>query len=433
MLSVIIPVYNERRTLGRLLARVSRALPDVGKEILIVDDCSTDGTREWLRANFAEGHVAASGIEIDPSGQVVLTPPGNGPGIVVRVEYHERNLGKGGALQSGLAAATGDVFVIQDADLEYDPEDWSEMYDLIAVRKVADVVYGSRFYGRPHRSLNFHHYLGNRLISLLFNALYNQTLTDIEVCYKMFSREVRDSLHLTCNDFGVEVQISAQISSARRWRIYELGIRYFGRTYEEGKKINWTGWAQGAVVRAAISISAGLRSVRDRLPRCCRSRVFSLGFFVLLLAVFAASPVTTSYDSRWSIHTAMSFAHGQGGDLTEYLPIIEQEHSMPSNIPMVGPVRAIPSAPLCWPCRLSSCHRGSARHLPKTCEPASRFRTEQLIASIIGAAAAVIFFWVIFSQFQSLAIALASTFIFAFARRYGRRRRARSGSTVRWS
>jgi len=239
MLSIIVPVYNERLTLGQVLAQVSHALPEVGKEIVIVDDCSTDGTREWLRSNFAAASQAASGIEADPSGNLVMTPPGQGPGVVVRVRYHERNLGKGGAVQSGLASATGDVFVVQDADLEYDPEDLAQMYDLIAIRKVADVVYGSRFYGSPHRSLYFHHYLGNRLISLLFNLLYNQTLTDIEVCYKMFSREVKDSLAITCNDFGFEVQFSAQVSLARRWRVYEVGIRYFGRTYEEGKKIDW--------------------------------------------------------------------------------------------------------------------------------------------------------------------------------------------------
>jgi glycosyltransferase involved in cell wall biosynthesis len=241
MLSVIIPVYNERHTLGPVLARVARALPNVGKEIIIVDDCSTDGTREWLHSNFAEDSHTGYGIEIDGSSRVVIAPPGLGPGItvVVRVVYHERNLGKGGAIRSGLAIATGDVFVIQDADLEYDPEDWREMHDLIVVRRVADVVYGSRFYGRPHRSFYFHHYLGNRLISLLFNALYNQTLTDVEVCYKMFSREVKDSLRLTCNDFGFDIEISAQISLAGHWRIYEIGVRYFGRTYAEGKKISW--------------------------------------------------------------------------------------------------------------------------------------------------------------------------------------------------
>jgi glycosyltransferase involved in cell wall biosynthesis len=122
---------------------------------------------------------------------------------------------RGGALHTGLAVATGDVIVIQDADLEYDPQDWQEMYDLIAVRKVADVVYGSRFGGRPHRCFYFHHYLANRVICALFNLLYNQTLTDIEVCYKMFTRAVKERLNLTCNDFGFEVQISAQIARAK--------------------------------------------------------------------------------------------------------------------------------------------------------------------------------------------------------------------------
>ncbi len=239
-LSVIIPAYNEHSTLGRMLERVSRALPDVSKEIVIVDDGSTDGTRQWLRDTFPAACHTASGIEVESSGLVRLLPPGKGPDISIRVQFHERNAGKGAALRSGFAIATGDVLVVQDGDLEYDPEDWAEMYQLIAVRKVADVVYGSRFYGRPHRSLYFHHYLGNRLISFLFNAIYNQTLTDIEACYKMFSREVRDSLDLTCNDFGVEVEITAQIALARRWRIYEMGIRYYGRTYAEGKKIGWT-------------------------------------------------------------------------------------------------------------------------------------------------------------------------------------------------
>ena len=129
--------------------------------------------------------------------------------------------------------------MIQDADLEYDPSDWARMYDLIATRKVADVVFGSRFYGRPHRSLYFHHYLGNRLISLLFNLLFNQTLTDIESCYKMMTSSVARSLRLTANDFGIEVEIGARIARQRNLRIYEVGISYFGRTYAEGKKIIW--------------------------------------------------------------------------------------------------------------------------------------------------------------------------------------------------
>jgi glycosyltransferase involved in cell wall biosynthesis len=159
--------------------------------------------------------------------------------VTIRPLYHERNKGKGGSLQTALAAAAGDVLVIQDADLEYDPQDWSQMYDLIVVRKIADVVYGSRFYGRPHRSLQFHHYLANRLISTMFNLFFNQTLTDVQVCYKMFTRDVKESLRITVNDFGIELQIGAQIVLARRWRIYELGIQYYGRTHDEGKKIGW--------------------------------------------------------------------------------------------------------------------------------------------------------------------------------------------------
>jgi glycosyltransferase involved in cell wall biosynthesis len=160
-------------------------------------------------------------------------------GFSFTILFHERNRGKGAALRTGFSYALGNVIVIQDADLEYDPDDWSRMLPLITDRKVADVVYGSRFYGRPHRSLYFHHYLGNRLISFLFNLLYNQMLSDVEVCYKMFSREVLTELKLTSDDFGFEIEISAQIARARRWRIYEVGISYYGRTYDEGKKINW--------------------------------------------------------------------------------------------------------------------------------------------------------------------------------------------------
>jgi glycosyltransferase involved in cell wall biosynthesis len=239
MLSIIIPVFNERPTLWRVLASVARSLPGVAKEIVIVDDYSTDGTREWLRATFPEQSCPFAAIECPGHGEITLVPAVQEPANMLHVIYHERNRGKGGALQSGLAAASGEIIVIQDADLEYDPADWTEMYDLIALRQVADVVYGSRFYGRPHRSLYFHHYLGNRLISYLFNALYNQTLSDIEVCYKMFTRAVKEELRLTCDDFGVEIEISAQISLARRCRIYEVGIQYFGRTYAEGKKIDW--------------------------------------------------------------------------------------------------------------------------------------------------------------------------------------------------
>jgi glycosyltransferase involved in cell wall biosynthesis len=238
-LSVIIPVYNERQTLGSILATVAQALPGVSKEIIVVDDCSKDGTREWLKANFPDGPRSGTAVSIDTSGNIAIESEATTSTVMIHPIYHEQNRGKGAALQTGFKAFTGEILVIQDADLEYDPNDWTQMYDLIAVRKVADVVYGSRFYGRPHRSLYFHHYLGNKSISLLFNIVFNQTLTDIETCYKMMTAAVARSLQLSANDFGIEVEMSAEIARQRSLRIYELGITYYGRTYDEGKKINW--------------------------------------------------------------------------------------------------------------------------------------------------------------------------------------------------
>ena len=239
LLSIIIPVYNERHTLATVLGVVARTLPNVSKEVIVVDDCSSDGTREWLKANFPDGARSGSSVNIDSKGQLTFAQEPGPSRITIRPIFHERNRGKGGAVQTGFAAISGDVVVIQDADLEYDPSDLQPMYDLIAVRKVADAVFGSRFYGRPHRSLYFHHYFANRLISLLFNIVFNQTLTDIETCYKMMTRKVARSLRLTANDFGIEVEMSAKIARQRSLRIYEVGISYYGRTYAEGKKINW--------------------------------------------------------------------------------------------------------------------------------------------------------------------------------------------------
>jgi glycosyltransferase involved in cell wall biosynthesis len=251
-LSIIIPCYNERPYIEEVLRRVMRALPQVEKEIIVVDDGSTDGTREWLMETFGvtnphpvlvawteeTGWQVQSQLLEGTQGQ----QGGDGTGTIqpctLRVIFHERNRGKGAALRTGFAAATGDVLVIQDADLEYDPRDWEEMWQLIA-DGYADVVYGSRFYGKPHRALYFHHYLGNKLISMLVNLLCDVTLSDIEVCYKMFRREVLEGLTLTCNDFGFEVEFTVKVAKPKRWRIYEVGIRYYGRTYAEGKKINW--------------------------------------------------------------------------------------------------------------------------------------------------------------------------------------------------
>src|SRR5450432_1070429 len=191
------PAYNEIGSIAQILDIVRAALPGVSKEIVLVDDGSKDGTRAWLSSNFktiSEEEFAGGASPVNTMSDE----------CTIRVIFHSRNKGKGGAIQTAMRVATGAVLVIQDADLEYDPDDWKEMYRLIATKKVADVVYGSRFYGKSHRSLYFHHYMANRVISIIFNVLCNQTLTDIETCYKMFTREVLNSLNITSNDFGIE-------------------------------------------------------------------------------------------------------------------------------------------------------------------------------------------------------------------------------------
>lgn len=245
-LSILIPVFNERTLLPRLLKRVHAALPDLRREIVIVDDCSHDGTREWLRATFGEHEVTLAGFvegtDGEPCPMLRTASDGavasNSAPVVVRTVFHAQNQGKGAALRTALQVASGDVLVIQDADLEYDPADLVPMWKLIAEGH-ADVVYGSRFYGRPHRCLNYHHFLANKLISFLFSVLYNQILSDLEVCYKMFRREVCKFLTLRSNDFGFEIEFSANVARQRKMRIYEVGVSYYGRSYAEGKKINW--------------------------------------------------------------------------------------------------------------------------------------------------------------------------------------------------
>lgn len=220
-LSIVIPCFNERATISDIIAAV-RAVPLVDKEIIVVDDCSTDGTREILRG----------GLERE----------------VTRVIYHERNQGKGAALRSGFAAATGDVVVVQDADLEYDPQELPRLMEPI-VRNRADVVYGSRFMGgEPHRVVYFWHMVGNRVLTLLSNMFTNLNLTDMETCYKMFRREVLQTITIEEDRFGFEPEITAKVARGGH-RIFEMGIPYYGRTYAEGKKI---GWRDG--VRAIIAI-----------------------------------------------------------------------------------------------------------------------------------------------------------------------------------
>ncbi|MFP4355939.1 MAG: glycosyltransferase family 2 protein [Phycisphaerae bacterium] len=209
-LSVVIPVYNEVSTLEEILSRVSAS--PVEKEIILVDDYSTDGTRDLLKTIEKVSNY--------------------------RVFYHDLNQGKGAALRTGISQATGDVVIIQDADLEYDPAEYPKLLQPILDGK-ADVVYGSRFAGgESHRVLYFWHMMGNRFLTLMSNMFTNLNLTDMETCYKVFKREIIQQVQIEENRFGFEPEITAKIA-ARRCRIYEVGISYAGRTYEEGKKIGW--------------------------------------------------------------------------------------------------------------------------------------------------------------------------------------------------
>ncbi|MBX3444193.1 MAG: glycosyltransferase family 2 protein [Planctomyces sp.] len=218
LLSVVIPVYNERNTLPALLARV-RALP-IRKEIVLVDDFSQDGTRDFLKELEAE--------------------PNDDPLNRLSILYHDRNRGKGAAVRTGFLAAQGSAMIIQDADLEYDPGEIPRLLQPI-VEGRADVVFGSRFLGdQPHRVLYYWHYLGNRFLTTLSNAFTNLNLTDMETCYKLFSRKVIEDVapRLKQDRFGIEPEITARVARGR-YRVFEMAISYHGRTYKEGKKIGW--------------------------------------------------------------------------------------------------------------------------------------------------------------------------------------------------
>jgi glycosyltransferase involved in cell wall biosynthesis len=210
-LSIVIPCYNEVKTIRQIVDRV-RASPIDEKEIIVVDDCSQDGTRELLRAEIAP--------------------------LVDKIIYHDANRGKGAALRTGFAVATGDIVLVQDADLEYDPAEYPRLVKPI-VNGQADVVFGSRFMGGDaHRVAYFWHMVGNRFLTLMSNMATNLNLTDMETCYKVFRREVLKKIVIKENRFGFEPEIIAKVAKLRV-PIYEVGISYYGRTYEEGKKIGW--------------------------------------------------------------------------------------------------------------------------------------------------------------------------------------------------
>lgn len=228
-LSVVMPAYNERRFIEEILKRVQNV--DIEKEIIIVDDFSTDGTREFLK-ELVEAKEGSN-----PS---ILELPGLKQGLRtdnIKVFFQHKNYGKGAALRKGFEEATGNVVVIQDADLEYDPENYHQLQKPIEEEK-ADVVYGSRFLGGPHRVLFFWHYVGNKFLTVLSNMFTNLNLSDIETCYKMFKKEVLDGIKIKQDRFGFEPEVTAKVAK-KRYKIYEVPISYCGRTYEEGKKINW--------------------------------------------------------------------------------------------------------------------------------------------------------------------------------------------------
>ncbi|GJL79136.1 MAG: glycosyl transferase [Nitrospinaceae bacterium] len=208
-LSVVIPVYNEEAFLRDVVHRVEAV--DYDKEILLIDDCSTDGTRRIL-----EEYKDREGFQ---------------------VLYHSRNQGKGAALRTGFTHATGDIIIIQDADLEYDPKDYGILLEPILDGR-ADVVFGSRFLGGPHRVLFYWHYVGNKFLTTLSNMFTNLNLTDMETGYKVFTKKVIDSIRLKCDRFGFEPEITSKIAK-KNFRVYEVPISYSGRDYSEGKKITW--------------------------------------------------------------------------------------------------------------------------------------------------------------------------------------------------
>jgi len=227
-ISIVIAVYNEKPTIDEILRRIVDTA--VRKEVIIVDDCSTDGTRQILENMAARQAKGEESAPAQDGGEPIALRD-------LRFFFQAPNQGKGAALRRGFAQATGDIVLVQDADLEYDPRDYPKLLEPITDGR-ADVVYGSRFLGGPQRVHYFWHYVANRILTLLSDILTNLKLSDMETCYKVFRREVLKGIEIKSNRFGFEPEITAKIAK-HNWRIYEVPITYAGRTYEEGKKITW--------------------------------------------------------------------------------------------------------------------------------------------------------------------------------------------------
>ncbi len=227
-LSVIIAAYNERPFIEEILFRIQSV--GLAHEIVVVDDGSRDGTREWLAEMQRKQQAGETEAEILEGEERLRLGP-------LRFLFQERNQGKGAALRRGFSEASGDILLVQDADLEYDPRDYPKLLEPIQDGR-ADVVYGSRFLGGPQRVHFFWHYIGNKFLTLLSDMLTNLKITDMETCYKVFRREVIGSMRLRSNRFGFEPEVTARVAKGR-WRVYEVSISYAGRSYEEGKKITW--------------------------------------------------------------------------------------------------------------------------------------------------------------------------------------------------
>jgi glycosyltransferase involved in cell wall biosynthesis len=242
--SIVVPVYNEKSTIDEILRRVLDT--EFRKEVMVVDDCSTDGTRQILENMAARQANNETSAPAQDGGEPIELRD-------LRFFFQTPNQGKGAALRRGFAEASGEIVLVQDADLEYDPRDYSVLLEPIIDGR-ADVVYGSRFLGGPQRVHYFWHYVANRILTLLSDIFTNLKLTDMETCYKVFRKEVLKGIEIKSNRFGFEPEITAKIAK-HDWRIYEVPITYAGRTYEEGKKITWKDGVQAlwCIIRFRLS------------------------------------------------------------------------------------------------------------------------------------------------------------------------------------